>query len=53
MLTMLKQFCAGWKQAPRERDIKKEKALRDNLSEKQIDKLLQDSFPASDPAGTY
>ena len=27
--------------------------MRENLSEKQIDKTLKDSFPASDPPSTY
>ena len=42
------------------KDITKEKKqahkdhkLRENLSEKQIDKMLKDSFPASDPPSTY
>jgi hypothetical protein len=33
--------------------IRKDKKLRDHLSEKQIDKMIMDSFPASDPPCTY
>lgn len=32
---------------------RKDKALRSRLSEKQIDKMVMDSFPASDPPSTY
>jgi hypothetical protein len=27
--------------------------MRENLTEKKIDKIVQDSFPASDPPSTY
>lgn len=38
----------------RKRDIvKDEKEIRENLSEKKIDKMVKDSFPASDPPSTY
>ena len=33
--------------------VRKDKKLRDHLSEKQIDKMIMDSFPASDPPCTY
>ncbi len=29
--------------------LREEKSLRDHLTEKQIDKTIRDSFPASDP----
>lgn len=32
---------------------RKDKDLRNNLNEKQIDKMVQDSFPASDAPSTY
>lgn len=32
---------------------RKDKKLRDNLSEKQVDHMIEDSFPASDPPSTY
>jgi hypothetical protein len=33
----------------RERSARDEKKLLNKLSEKQIDKIVEDSFPASDP----
>ena len=33
--------------------IKEDKPMRDQLSEKQIDKTVADSFPASDPPASY
>lgn len=34
-------------------NIEEEKKIRENLTEKQIDKMVKDSFPASDPPSTY
>lgn len=31
----------------------KDKALRKHLSERQVDQMLKDTFPASDPPSTY
>ena len=36
-----------------EQCIHADKKLRDALSERQIDKMVEDSFPASDPPSTY
>ena len=44
---------AGMKRRPRHHMIREEKKLRDNLSERQIDKSINDSLPASDPATFY
>jgi len=33
--------------------IHAEKLLREHLTEKQIDKMVADSFPASDPPSSY
>ncbi len=33
--------------------IECDKAIRDHKSQKEIDKTLKDSFPASDPPSTY
>lgn len=33
--------------------LQEHKELRENLSEKQIDNMVDDSFPASDPPSTY
>lgn len=46
-------FCSGFTHISRKSVIRKDKKLRDELSEKQIDKMLSDSFPASDPPSTY
>ena len=35
------------------KNAKKSRKIRDNLKEKQIDKMIKDSFPASDPPSTY
>lgn len=32
---------------------KKSRKIRESLSEKEIDKMIKDSFPASDPPSTY
>jgi hypothetical protein len=33
--------------------LQQDKKLREELTEKQIDKMVMDSFPASDPPSTY
>lgn len=30
-----------------------EKAMRENMSQRKLDKMIDDSFPASDPPSTY
>lgn len=37
----------------RERCCGSDRELREHLSEKQVDKMVADSFPASDPPSTY
>lgn len=32
---------------------KNDKKIRDELKEREIDKMIRDSFPASDPPSTY
>lgn len=50
-------FMQGWRcgggKMHRKDAVKQDKRLRDNLSEKQIDHAIEDSFPASDPPSTY
>ena len=41
------------KRPTHEQVVKKEKELRENLTEKEIDNMVEDSFPASDPPSTY
>lgn len=33
--------------------VREDKAVREHLSERQIDKMIEDSFPASDPPSSY
>ena len=44
---------AGMKRLPRAHGIRKDKEVRDNLSERQLDDAIDDSFPASDPPTYY
>ena len=37
----------------RKQCIRADKKMRAHLSERQIDNMLMDSFPASDPSSTY
>ncbi len=37
----------------RKQCIQGEREIRENLTERQIDKMIEDSFPASDPPSTY
>ena len=34
-------------------NVRNDKELRENLSERQIDNMISDSFPASDPPSTF
>lgn len=49
----LSSFRDGWKHVSRRQCITKEKELREQLTEKQLDKTIMDSMPASDPPSTY
>ena len=37
----------------RKEHIRKDKNIREKLKEKQVDKMIDSSFPASDPPSTY
>ncbi len=37
----------------RQESAKVEKQIRDDKTEREIDKTVEDTFPASDPAATY
>lgn len=37
----------------KEKFAHEEKELREHLTQKQVDKMVADSFPASDPPSTY
>lgn len=32
---------------------RRERKMRENMSEKKVDRMIEDSFPASDPPSTY
>ncbi len=50
----MKQFFLFLKRrGSRARCIHEDVSLREHLSERQVDKMLADSFPASDPSSTY
>jgi hypothetical protein len=52
MIRIMQAFVDGLKNgAPKSRG--KDKKQRENMSEKQVDKMIKDSFPASDPPSTY
>ena len=38
---------------PKKNNLKEERKIREKLTEKQTDKMIKDSFPASDPPSTY
>jgi hypothetical protein len=46
-------FWDGLQHPSRKQCIHAEKELRASLSEKQIDRMIEASFPASDPPSTY
>lgn len=52
MRGILRAFYYGWRSAARI-SCREDKKMRENLSERQIDKMVEASFPASDPPSTY
>jgi len=49
----IRSFMCGFNHMSRRHCIRKDKRLRNHMSERQIDKMVEDSFPASDPPSTY
>lgn len=49
----IEEFVRGGPMVGQNNPVKDDKELRRNLSEKQLDKMVSDSFPASDPPSTY
>ncbi len=37
----------------KKKTLQEDKKIREDLTEKKIDKMVKDSFPASDPPSTY
>jgi hypothetical protein len=52
VLNFMDSFFEGWSAVAMAEKIK-ERKLREKLSEKQVDEMVADSFPASDPPSTY
>jgi hypothetical protein len=44
---------SGFNHVTRKQCNRRDKKLRKHLSERQIDRMVEDSFPASDPPSTY
>jgi hypothetical protein len=54
MNEIARAFLEGWhNQTSLRRCTRDDKRMRRHLSERQIDTMLADSFPASDPPSTY
>ena len=53
MFKVLQAFWRGCMCKSHQKCIRQEKQMRDKLSEKKIDRIVEDSFPASDPPSTY
>lgn len=51
---LLDAFMTGFHGSPsRTECVHADKEIRDHLNERQVDKMVEDSFPASDPPSTY
>lgn len=54
MNAVVRAFIEGWNnQTLHKHCVHADKEMREQLSERQIDKMVADSFPASDPPSTY
>jgi hypothetical protein len=53
MKTIFCAFREGFGRVSRKQCIHAERKMRASLSEKKIDLMIEDSFPASDPPSTY
>ncbi len=55
ILNLSHSFMEGWRSSHTSfsQCVYMDKSLRAGLSERQIDKMIEDSFPASDPPSTY
>ncbi|MCR6659484.1 MAG: hypothetical protein NVV72_09085 [Asticcacaulis sp.] len=52
--TFVTGFLTGFfRTTPHRTQLRRDKKLRDNLDEGQIDSMIDDSFPASDPPSSY
>ncbi len=55
LITVIASFFKGFfgGGTPHRTMMRHDKRLRDNLGEGQVDAMIDDSFPASDPPSTY
>lgn len=51
--SLISAFRDGFTHVSRRKCIQEDKKLRDELSERQLDHMIMDSMPASDPPSTY
>jgi hypothetical protein len=53
-LTFVSSFLNGFfRVTPHKTAMRHEKKIRDGLDDNQVDSMIDDSFPASDPPSTY
>lgn len=53
-ITFVTSFLNGFFHiTPHKTTMRREKKIRDNLDDGQVDSMIDDSFPASDPPSTY
>ena len=54
VITFINGFFTGFfRRTPHTTVIRDDRRMRDNLNETQIDAMIDDSFPASDPPSSY
>ena len=58
LISSIRAFKKGWHEAaphrlPFSHKVKQDKAVRDNMSDKQLDRMLKDTFPSSDAVAMY
>ncbi len=55
MFNIIRSFVQGYMHGPttHRRMMRTDKKVRDDLAEHQIDHMVEDTFPASDPPSTY
>ena len=52
--TFISSFFTGFfRRTPHSTVLRHDRKMRDNLDEAQIDSMIDDSFPASDPPSSY
>ncbi len=53
VLALARWMDRAHKVVPLKKVVEEEKRVREELTEKEIDKMVDDTFPASDPPSTY